>query len=104
MVLFADVEILRREHAREQTHKHTPVTREAFSTLALSGFGVTFSSVVADTLISTVLSKPSLWTSHRANGTLQKHNEAEEMNSNASLKKLEPNVQLSQLLNTTKYY
>lgn len=38
----------------------TPVTSEAFSTLALSSFRVTFAPVVADTLFSTVLSKPSL--------------------------------------------
>lgn len=38
----------------------TPVTSEAFSTLALSSFGVTFAPVVADAIFSTVLSKPSL--------------------------------------------
>lgn len=46
-----------------------PVTSETFSTLALAGFGVTYAPVVADTLLSTVWSKPSLWTSLCANCT-----------------------------------
>lgn len=46
-----------------------PVTSETFSTLALSSFWVTFASVVADALLSTVWSKPSLWTSFCANCT-----------------------------------
>lgn len=41
----------------------TPVTSEAFSTLTLSSFSVTFSVVVANTLLSTVWPKPSFWTS-----------------------------------------
>lgn len=39
-----------------------PVTGETFSTLALAGFRVTFASVVANTLLGTVRSKPSLRT------------------------------------------
>lgn len=66
---------------------HTPVTSETFSTLALSSFGVTFAPVVANALLSTVWSKPSFWTSLRANCPLQSNNGKTEgkVNADASL-------------------
>lgn len=52
------------------TSTYTPVTSETFSTLALSSFRVTFATVVTDTLLNTVWSKPPLWTSLCADHTL----------------------------------
>lgn len=51
--------------------RYTPVTSEAFGTLTLSSFRVTFAPVVADALLGTVRSVPSLPASLRANCTLQ---------------------------------
>lgn len=41
---------------------YAPAPGEAFGAAALSGFGVTFAAVVADTLLGTVLAEPALWT------------------------------------------
>lgn len=49
---------------------YTPVTSETFSTLAFSSFRVTLATVVTDTLLSAVWSKPPLWTLLCADCTL----------------------------------
>lgn len=62
-------------HMKMHFHLYTPVTSKTFSTLALSSFRVTFAAVVADTLLSTVWSKPPLWTALCADCTLQSSKE-----------------------------
>lgn len=55
---------------QRSTFTRLPVTSETFSTLTLSSFSVTFSVVVANTLLSTVWPKPSFWTSLGTDWTL----------------------------------
>lgn len=72
-------------YPKVQLHKlYTPVTGETFSALALSSFRITFAPVVADTLLSTVWSKPSLWTSLRTDCTLQRNKKKKKKNTEES--------------------
>lgn len=50
---------------------HTPAAGETFGAAALAALRVTFASVVAQTLFSTVRAESAFWTSLCADGPLQ---------------------------------